>query len=177
MLKKRNALTAEARLRAAEEAAHQALSLIENERGIVAIYWPVRNELSPLILAEHLHARKFELCLPVVVEKDTALQFRKYKPGDKLHKGRYGIDEPSVKSPYLNPSILIVPLIAFDKQGRRLGTGGGYYDRTLRSLRAGDKPVLAYGYAYAAQEVGALPQEPHDEPLDAIITEKTVVTL
>jgi 5-formyltetrahydrofolate cyclo-ligase len=174
-IEKRNALSASARLRAAEEAARHALPLIEHERNaVVAIYWPVRNEISPLILAEHLHARKFELCLPVVVEKDAPLRFRKYEPGYALHKGKYGIDEPSQKSPYLNPSILIVPLIAFDKKGRRLGTGGGYYDRTLQALRAGDTPIKAYGYAFAIQEAVELPHEPHDELLDAVITEQGI---
>jgi 5-formyltetrahydrofolate cyclo-ligase len=176
MLEKRTMLSAEVRLRAAEAAAHNALPLFESERGTVAIYWPVRNEISPLILAEHLHARKFELCLPVVIEKDSAVQFRKYAPGDKLHKGRFGVDEPSQKSPYLNPSVLIVPLVAFDKKGRRLGTGGGYYDRTLAALRAGDMPVKAYGYAFAVQEVSALPYEPHDQLLDAVITEERIVS-
>lgn len=176
MLEKRAALSAEVRLRAAEEASRTAIELIGQEGGPVAIYWPVRNELSPLILAEHLYARKIPLCLPVVLEKDQPLQFRSWAPGDALHKGKYGIDEPSQKAPFVVPTILIVPLIAFDPKGGRLGTGGGYYDRTLKALRFSG-PIKAYGYAFSLQEVKIIPHEPHDELLDAIITEKTVVTV
>lgn len=174
MQKKRIALSAEARLRAAEEAARQALSLFDNKNGAIALYWPVRHEISPLILAEYLHQKKYELCLPVVSEKDAPLQFRLWLPGSDLHKGRYGVDEPSQKSPFIVPALLIIPLIAFDRMGARLGTGGGYYDRTLKALRL-VKPIKAYGFAYSLQEVDSLPQEPHDERLDAVITDKAVV--
>ncbi len=174
MQEQRDTLSAETRLRAAEEAAQLALSLCEQMRGPIALYWPVRNEISPLILAEHLHQRRRMLCLPVIAEHDMPLQFREYVPGDTLHKGRYGIDEPSQKSPFVEPEILIVPLFAFDRTGARLGTGGGYYDRTLMALRAGKTPVHAFGYAFSCQEVDSLPQEPHDQKLDVIVTENNV---
>lgn len=173
---KRAKLNPETRLRAAEQAARNALAVVEELKGPVALYWPVRNEISPLILAEHLHHEGFGLCLPVVIEQGLPLQFRCWSPGDVLHKGRYGIDGPSQKSPFIVPVILFVPLLAFDRTGTRLGTGGGYYDRTLQGLRAANPNVKAYGYAYAVQEVGTIPQEPHDEKLDAVVTEKEVVS-
>ncbi len=176
MQAQRSALQPEVRLRAAEDAAQLALALLENTRDVVALYWPVRNELSPLILAEHLHQRHIALCLPVIIEPDTPLQFRAWEPGDALHKGRYGIDEPSQKSAFVTPSILLLPLVAFDPSGTRLGTGGGYYDRTLKQLRAKDPFVQAVGFGYAFQQAEHLPFEPHDEKLDAVITEKGTAT-
>jgi 5-formyltetrahydrofolate cyclo-ligase len=174
MQKKRTALPAEARLRVAEEAARQALPLFDSKSGAVALYWPMRHEISPLILAEHLHQKKYELCLPIAPEKNAPLQFRHWAPEDQLHKGRYGINEPLQKSPLVMPAVLLVPLLAFDKTGARLGMGAGYYDRTLKSLRL-TSSIKAYGFAYSFQEVDSLPQELHDERLDAVITEKAIV--
>lgn len=174
MLERRAALDPETRLRASEQATLHALPLFQNSKDAVALYWPVRNEISPLILAEHLVERGHDLCLPVVINPNAALAFRAWSPGDPLHKGRYGIDEPSQKASFVTPSVLIVPLLAFDKNGTRLGTGGGYYDRTLCELRQAGG-VKAYGLAYAFQQVDNLPTDPHDECLDVIITEKGIV--
>ena len=76
---------------------------------------------------------------------------------------------------FIEPEILIVPLVAFDRKGGRLGYGGGFYDRTLQALRA-SRPTLAIGFAFAAQEADSLPLEPTDQPLDLIVTERGVIT-
>ena len=97
------------------------------------------------------------------------LPFRIWTPDTPLVEGKYGTQWPA-DGPDVEPHVLIVPLVAFDRTGNRLGYGGGFYDRTLAALRA-LRPTLAIGYAFAAQELPDLPLEPTDQPLDAIVTE------
>ena len=110
------------------------------------------------------------VALPSVVSSGEILLFRRYRPGDPLLTGSHGTREPLPGAPLVSPDVLIVPLLAFDRAGHRLGYGGGYYDRTLRALRASSS-IRAVGLAYAFQEVEAVPAEPFDEKLDMIITE------
>ena len=173
----RQPIAAAERLDAAERAAAQTLCIIHHLKSPVALYWPVRGEISPLIVAQHLHVKGLALCLPVVIAPDEALRFRAWAPGDVLHKGRYGIDAPSQKAPFVTPQTLLVPLLAFDREGNRLGTGGGYYDRTLEKLRQQNPETKAYGFAFAMQETALLPMQLHDQTLDGIITEKEVVLI
>jgi len=91
-----------------------------------------------------------------------------------MQAGPFGAKIPLVAEP-VTPSVLIVPLLAFDRNGYRLGYGGGYYDRTLEILRA-NGPVLAVGFAYAAQQIDTVPTEATDQPLDAVVTEEFVIT-
>jgi len=114
--------------------------------------------------------------LPVVVNRKAPLVFRRWAPGDVLEDGLYGTRHPPASADEVRPVCLLVPLLAFDRQGARLGYGGGFYDRTLAALRAAG-PVVAVGVAYAGQEVDALPAEPHDERLDWVITEKEVISI
>lgn len=136
----------------------------------LGIYWPVRHEADPRPLAG-LHQAVF--ALPVVVQRGQPLEFRQWLPGDELIKGDFNIPRPCDSSPIIQPDILIVPLAAFDAQGRRLGYGGGFYDRTLAAFRA-LKPVVSIGFAFAAQEVPEVPTGPYDQLLDAIVTEKSL---
>ena len=87
--------------------------------------------------------------------------------------GPFGARVPAVED-WIEPEVLIVPLVAFDARGNRLGYGGGFYDRTLERLRA-KRPTLAIGFAFDAQEADALPLEPTDQPLDLIVTESRVL--
>lgn len=127
------------------------------------------DEIDPAPLLERLKAAGARLALPVVVGRGGALRFRAID-GAPLVPDAVGIPAPGPDAAELAPSLVLAPLLAFDRRGGRLGQGGGYYDRTLRALRTGG-PVLVVGLAFAAQEVEAVPMGPGDERLDAILTE------
>ncbi|RMD80313.1 MAG: 5-formyltetrahydrofolate cyclo-ligase [Gammaproteobacteria bacterium] len=139
----------------------------------VAAYWPADGELEPWPLLERLPGLRV-LYLPVV-RPGGKLWFAPYGPGAACAANRYGIPEPLAPAvPVRVLDVVLLPLVAFDGQGHRLGMGGGYYDRTLaflRHRRRRRRPRLV-GLAYAFQEVAALPAEPWDVPLDAVITEQ-----
>ena len=141
-------------------------------RGVpLAGYLPMRTEIDPVpALAEA--AVHGPVGMPVIVAKDAPLRFRVWTPGCATVPGTFGAPIPE-SGDWMVPDILIVPLVAFDRQGGRLGYGGGFYDRTLAALRA-QRPVLAIGCAYAAQEAEDLPLEPTDQPLDMVVTEQGV---
>lgn len=157
---------------AADEAAARFLAAVPLPPvATVSAYWPMGDELDPRPLMQALHAAGHGVALPVVVARGRALAFRAWAPGLALVDNVFGTQAPPVEAPAVTPGVVIAPLLAFDRLGYRLGYGGGYYDRTLRLLRAAG-PVLAVGFAYAAQEVDAAPREPFDEPLDWIVTER-----
>ena len=137
----------------------------------VSGFWPIGSEvdLQPLLLA--LAARGHVVALPVVVGRDRPLVFRAWREGDEMAEGPYGIREPLESAPEIAPQVLLVPLLAFDRAGYRLGYGGGFYDRSLAMLREGG-PVTAIGAAWAAQEVPAVPHDKNDQPLDWMLTER-----
>jgi len=137
---------------------------------VIAAYWPFRTEIDPRPLMLALHARGYRVVLPVVVRKAAPLKFRLWGPGATLVKAGLGGPAPDVGAPELEPDLLLVPMLAFDDTGFRLGYGGGFYDRTLERLR-GLKPVRAVGAAYEAQRVPAVPRDVTDQRLDAILTE------
>ncbi len=139
--------------------------------GCVGGYWPLGSELDVRPAMLHLHQAGCALALPVSGPRGTALTFRDWDPDAPMAAGRYGIQEPGADRPMLRPCALLVPLLAFDRRGGRLGYGAGYYDRTLAALRAGG-PVLALGVAFAAQERDAVPCDAHDEAMDWIVTER-----
>jgi 5-formyltetrahydrofolate cyclo-ligase len=140
---------------------------------IVAGYHPVRDEADPRGLLAVLAAQGHPLALPVIASTRAALIFRRWKTGDALAPNAYGIAEPLAAAEEIVPDAVLVPLLAFDADGHRLGYGGGYYDRTLDAIRKA-RPVLALGIAYAGQEVARLPRETHDHALDMILTENGV---
>jgi 5-formyltetrahydrofolate cyclo-ligase len=112
----------------------------------------------------------------VVAGQGKPLIMRAWAFGQPLAAGVWGIREPEPAAPEVAPDILIVPLLAFDRAGQRVGYGAGYYDRTIAALRA-RQPVLAIGLAFAAQEIAAVPATPHDAPLDLVLTEREVIDL
>jgi 5-formyltetrahydrofolate cyclo-ligase len=114
------------------------------------------------------------LALPRAQGRGRPLAFHAWSPGDPLLAGPFEVMEPSPDSPIVRPRILLVPLLAFDRRGGRLGYGAGYYDLALRELRAQRPSPLAIGVAFAAQEVDEVPTGPRDEPLDAVVTERAV---
>lgn len=135
----------------------------------VSGYWPIRTELDPRPLIASLLHEGHQLCLPVVPGPDVRLQFRAFEDERDLVEGAFGAKTPPESSANLEPQVLLVPMLAFDAQGYRLGYGGGYYDRTLEDLRA-QHPTLAIGLAYDEQEVATVPIEPTDQRLDAMVT-------
>ena len=137
---------------------------------VFAGYHPLGGEIDPEALIDQLRDAGATLVMPVCERPNGALIFRRYRPGDLLVPDAMGVPAPSPAASILLPDLLIVPLLAFDRQGGRLGQGGGYYDRTLAALRA-VKPVFALGLAYSGQEVAQVPTAPHDQRLDAILTE------
>lgn len=137
-------------------------------RGAVGVYYPFRSECDTLSALHFLHQEGVRVALPCLT--DQTLLFRHWQPGAEMHLNRFGIPEPAM-SELLQPAIALIPLVAFDKRGTRLGYGGGFYDRTLERLRGNQTLKAAIGIAYGFQETDALPYEPHDALLDAVITE------
>ncbi len=139
---------------------------------IVSGFWPMAEELDIRPLMIELHNEGCQLCLPVVVAKRQPLVFRAWRPGDALEQGVFGTLHPSPKREAIEPDALIVPLLACDKDGYRLGYGGGFYDRTLRGLRQ-RKRIVAMGVAFDAQLLSEqVPHGPDDERLDWLLTDK-----
>ena len=137
----------------------------------MAGYWPIQGELDPQPLLTELGRRGARCALPAVPGRERPLEFREWTPDDPLVRGEFGTSEPPPDAQVIVPEVLIVPLLAFDKYGFRLGYGGGYYDRTIRSLRRDAKYCLAVGFAYAGQEVDTVPHDETDERLDWVVTE------
>lgn len=138
---------------------------------IVAGFWPMGPEIDIRPLLHTLHARGHRIALPVTPKRGLPLHFRAWRPGDALARGPMGTSHPGPETPALTPDWLLVPLLAFDRAGRRLGYGGGYYDRTLAALPG----ATAIGVAYSMQEVDEVPAGPDDAPLTAIATERGVI--
>ena len=137
-------------------------------------YMPIGSEIDCLPLLNRLTAARVPLCLPVVAAPDAPLLFRRWLPDDPLVTGSFGISEPTDAAQEVSPQVVLVPMLAFDRQGQRLGYGGGYYDRTLKTLRAasdGGGDVVAMGVAFAGQLRDKLPVTNDDQPLDWILTE------
>jgi 5-formyltetrahydrofolate cyclo-ligase len=138
---------------------------------VISAFHSFDTEISTFELFDKLVADGWITALPVVVAKNTPLVFRQWAPGEALVLGRWNIKVPSEEAPEVVPDVLLVPLLAFDRKGFRLGYGGGFYDRTLEKLRA-LKKVTAIGIAYAGQEVDEVPRDAYDQRLDWIMTEK-----
>ena len=142
---------------------------------VVSGYWPIAGEFDPRPLMEALAASGHRLCLPVVAERGRPLAFRVWAPGDALERTGFGLSVPRREAPAAIPAFLIVPLLAFDRRGHRLGYGAGYYDRTIAGLRARRESIFALGVGFASQETAEVPALPHDERLDAVATEAYLI--
>jgi 5-formyltetrahydrofolate cyclo-ligase len=140
---------------------------------VISGYMPIRTEISPLPVMRALSATGRRVCVPVIQRLGLPLLFREWTPDCRMVGGPFGALVPE-SGAYLEPEILIAPLLAFDARGYRLGYGGGFYDRSLEGLRSKRK-TLAFGFAYSAQQVGQVPIEATDQPLDAIVTEAGLI--
>ena len=173
---RRDALPPDARQAAAEAIAARAFPLAITPGAIVSGFMPLQSEINPLPLMRKLTEAGARLALPVVGGRGKPLIMREWTFGEPLSAGVWGIREPEPEAAEVEPDILLVPLLAFDRAGYRIGYGGGYYDRTIAQLRA-HKAVIAVGLAYAAQEVSAVPATPRDARLDLVLTEREVIDL
>lgn len=139
-----------------------------NASDVLALYWPLPHELDPRPLARVLPCR---FVLPVVVQRAAPLHFRLWESGTAMVPDLMHIPAPSIDAPVLEPTHILVPLLAFDRAGHRLGRGGGYYDRTL----AAHPHAVRIGLAYAGQEQAGIPTEVHDMRLQHILTPAGVI--
>jgi 5-formyltetrahydrofolate cyclo-ligase len=170
----RDALSAAERAQAAESIAARAFPIALAPGAIVAGFMPMKSEINPLPLMRKLAAAGARLALPVVAGRGQPLTMRAWAFGEPLVAGVWGIREPPPIAPAIAPDLLLVPLLAFDRAGHRIGYGAGYYDMTIAALRA-QRAVVAIGLAFAAQEIAAVPATPRDVPLDLVLTEHEVI--
>lgn len=137
-------------------------------RQIVAGYWRIKDEMDCQPILVRLMDSFQPVCLPVVLGDDQPLELRLWEQGAPLYEAGFGTLAPSELAPKVEPDLILMPLLGFDRKGTRLGYGGGYYDRTLERLSK--RPRLV-GVAFDAQELDEIPREPHDVPLDMVVTE------
>ncbi|WP_138379059.1 5-formyltetrahydrofolate cyclo-ligase [Luteithermobacter gelatinilyticus] len=175
LLEERRYLSQTQGVAAARDVAARLLLLPEMKNvEFVAGYAPLNSELDCLVALKVLHAAYYRVALPVVVRKDSPLMFREWDFERPLINGPYQTRHPDENYHEVIPDMMLVPLLAFDKVGHRLGYGGGYYDRTLAAYRAQRPAFLAVGLAFEGQRHDELFRDAHDEPLDMVITEKNV---
>jgi 5-formyltetrahydrofolate cyclo-ligase len=173
---RRDAIPAAERVQAVEAIAARTFPLAVKPGTIVSGFMPLKTEINPLPLLRKLAGAGARLALPAIDGRGKPLIMRAFAFGDELASGQWGIREPKAEAPEVTPDILLVPLLAFDRHGHRIGYGAGYYDMTIAKLRA-IKPVIAAGIAYAAQEIAEVPVTPRDARLDLVLTEREVIDL
>lgn len=145
---------------------------------VVAGYQPMGSEIDPSALLARFAAAGAQIVLPRTAPKGSGLplSFHLWSPGQSLVKSAFGVAEPSPEAVQLDPDLVIVPMLAFDGHGHRMGYGQGHYDRTLEALRT-RYPLVAIGLAFEAQRVASVPREDHDQPLDGILTQTRYIDL
>lgn len=175
VLRERRTEAAQSSVAAAADLAERFLRGVPvRPRWEVAGYLPIGDEIDVRPLLQRLHGFGHEIALPAVVEPGAPLAFRRWRDGDALADGPFGTRQPLATAAAVLPDLVILPLLAFDRRGYRLGYGGGYYDRTLAALRR-RKKVLAVGVGYGVQEVPAVPSGRHDQVLDWIVTDREAI--
>ncbi|MEJ6745568.1 MAG: 5-formyltetrahydrofolate cyclo-ligase [Yoonia sp.] len=144
-------------------------AFLAGHRGVpLAGYMAMRTEIDPTAAMEEASAHG-PVGVPMILGAGQPLKFRLWEPGVEMIAGEFGAFIPA-EGDWMTPEIVIVPLVAYDLTGGRLGYGGGFYDRTLEGLRA-NQATLAIGFAYTAQQADSIPLEPTDQPLNLMITE------
>lgn len=134
---------------------------------IIGLYWPIKAEPNLYHWAEHVDAQGARIALPVVIKMGWPLEFRTWKPGERLERGHWNIPVPA-NGPAVFPDIVVAPLVGFDQEGYRLGYGGGFYDRTIAA--APTRPFLI-GVGFAECRLPTIYPQPHDIPMDVIVTD------
>jgi len=170
-LARRSALGRTDRLQASAAAVAHLTGLVEPGEK-VALFLPIRGEIDPGRLGDVVRARAGMVLLPAIVGSDIV--FRAHDPGAPLEPGAFGTRQPPADASEHDPDLIVAPLAAFDGSGNRIGYGGGYYDRAVARLTAAGHRFRFFGVAFACQEVEAVPAEPHDRRLGAVITERGI---
>jgi 5-formyltetrahydrofolate cyclo-ligase len=171
---RRDALPAAERAAAADAIAAREFPLAIAPGALLSGFMPLKSEINPMPLMRKLAAAGAKLALPVVAGRGQPLVMRAWNMGESLAAGVWGIREPKSDAPQVDPDILLVPLLAFDRAGHRIGYGAGYFDLTILALRA-KKAVVAVGIAFAAQEIPAVPATTRDARLDLVLTEREII--
>jgi 5,10-methenyltetrahydrofolate synthetase len=170
LLAMRQAMPSEARQSAARIVAARLDDFVASGRyATIGLYWPIRHEINLLPWADALAARSgIVLCLPVAVERKAPLEYRRWRQGDPLDQGIWDIPIPSHRD-VVTPDLMLAPLVGFDRANYRLGYGGGYFDRTLASLQ---RRPMAVGIGHDFGDLETIFPQPHDIPMDAVVTEQ-----
>ncbi len=171
---RRDALPAAARAAAAEAIAAREFPVTLLPGAVVSGFMPMKSEINPVPLLRKLAGAGAQLALPGVAGRGQPLTMRAWSMGEPLAAGVWGIREPKPEAPQVDPDILLVPLLAFDRSGHRIGYGAGYFDLTIQVLRR-KKIIVAVGIAFAAQEIPAVPATPRDARLDLVLTEREII--
>lgn len=174
-LQKRQDIEQDARRLAAAKVAELGLTLLSG-CSLIGGYYPMRGEMDVLPLLARLAQKGDALCLPVTQPRERALAFFPWSPEDPVRKGKYAVMEPSVRATPVIPEVVLVPLVAFDRSGHRIGYGGGHYDATLVQLRAYNPRLLTVGVAFSMQETRKIPCESFDIRLDKVLTEHEIIS-
>ena len=143
----------------------------------VSGYLPIGNEINTLPTLTALTDAGHQTCLPVVIENDCPLDFRLWVEGSPLEGGPLNTRHPASNAIQVKPNVLLVPLLAYDDDGNRLGWGGGFYDRTLGGYKSEGRPVIAIGACYDDQHIAHLPFDEFDMPMNWIVTEKLILKI
>ena len=153
----------------------QLIKILKKEKinkNIIGGYYPINFEIDDLVLLRKFEKNKFKISLPVI-KKNFQMDFYKWTFSSPLKVNKYGIPEPEIKS-IVYPDILLIPLVAFDKNLNRLGYGGGYYDRLIERLSK-KKKIIKIGLAFSIQKVDKVPINVYDKKLDYVVTNKYIV--
>jgi 5-formyltetrahydrofolate cyclo-ligase len=140
---------------------------------MISLYWPLAGEIDPRVYMTKFYANGGHIALPTTDSPNGSLQFYEWYPEMILTRSKWGVEEPAENGMPVQPDIVILPLLAFDKYGNRLGYGQGHYDRTLINLRT-KKKIIAVGLAFDIQKVDLVPHEQHDQKLDYVVTPSTI---
>ena len=154
---------------------NQIIKILKKEKitkKIIGGYYPVNFEVDDLELLKKFEKNKFDISLPVI-KKKFQINFYKWSFFDPLKINKYGIPEPETKN-IVYPDVILVPLVAFDKNLNRLGYGGGYYDRLIKNFSK-KKKIIKIGLAFSVQEIDKVPIGMHDQKLDYIVTNKNII--
>lgn len=176
MIEKRMAMPAEARAEACSFIGKKILSIALPQDAVVAGYKAIRGEVDIIRAMQACHEKHYVLCLPSIAPLQRVMRFLVWRPETVMRKGTHGTLEPD-NAEQCEPTVIWVPMVAFDRRGHRLGYGGGYYDATLAHLKKTQPNICSVGIAFACQEVETLPIQAHDVMLDFVVTEKEVITI
>ena len=153
---------------------------IENTIKEVGLYYPISNEISPLVFIKYFKDNNITTSLPVVDSNSNSMVFKKWFKKEKLQKSHIGTYEPLRTNKTIFPQIIVVPMLMFDRKLNRLGYGAGYYDKLISTLKRyfdkKQKNFITIGLAYSEQETKSIPYESHDQKLDFIVTEKEILS-